>query len=217
MLLTNLAAVVLNLVVFACGMPQKGAGEGDQGGAPDKSRAALDAWLRRFPNVPRTKEEGLTVVAVADEVVRRVFPHDRFYGVYFYVGQPHPKTLPAGLRTRNLIRVQDGGAVERIADREALKAIFEKHLPRSREEAQVREAAAACVRVAEEFFQDGLYQFHEPEAKVTRRGDDLVATGEARVKSRGTGTVSVTLTFKPSGEPGRVDIVGRVRPDVRLR
>jgi hypothetical protein len=217
MLLSNLAAVVLNLVFFACGTPQKGAHEGDQGGAPDKSRAALDTWLGRFPNLPKTKEEGLTVVAVADEAVRRIFPQERFYGVYFYVDYPRPKTLPAGLRTHNLFLVQAGGAVERIGDREALKAILEKHLPRIREDAQAREAAAACVRVAEEFYQDGLYKFHDPEVKVTRRGDELVAMGEGRVKSRGTGTLSVTLTFKPSGELDRVAIEGRVRPDVRRR
>jgi hypothetical protein len=217
MALTELAVVALNLALVTLRAPQGGADGPGQGGTPDKSRAALDAWLDRFPNLPRTEDEGRKTVAVDDEAVRRVFPGERFYGVYFYVNYPRPKTLPEGLRTHNLILVQPGGAVERVGDREALKALFEKKLSRVRDEVQARETVAACVRVAEEFYQDGLYTFSDPEIKVTRRGDGLVATGEARVKARGSGKVSVTLAFKPSGELEGVEIDSRVRPDVRRR
>jgi len=217
LLLTNLATVVLNVALFACCVPGKGTDGQNKGGTPDKSRAALDAWLERFPNVPKTEGEGRTIVAVDDEAVHRIFPRERFYGVYFYVNYPRPKTLPAGLRTHNLIVVQPDGAVERVGDREALRALCEKKLAGARDEAQAREATAACVRLAEEFYQDGLYTFHAPEVKVMRQGDVLVASGEARVKSRGTGKVSVTLRFKPSGGLDGVTIEGAVRPDVRRR
>ena len=50
-----------------------------------------------------------------------------------------------------------------------------------------------------------------------RHGEELVATGEARVKTRGTGKVSVILNLKPSGELKSMTIEGRVRPDVRRR
>jgi hypothetical protein len=217
MFLSNLAAAALNLALFACVNAPTAADGHDQPDNRDKSRAALDAWLERFPNVPKTKDEGLTVVAVDDEAVRRIFPRERFYGVYFYVGYPRPGKLPAELRTHNLIQVQADGAVERIGERESLSALFEKKIPPARDEAQARAATAACIRVAEEFYQDGLYKFHDSEVKVTRQTSDLVAVGRTAVKSRGTGTVSVTLMFKPSGEVHSVTIEGRVRPDARLR
>jgi hypothetical protein len=214
---TSVTALALLVVSLGSVIPPFSADAQDEKRAEDKSRAALEAWLERFPNIPKTQKDGRTTVAVDHQSVHRVFPGERFYGVHFYVNYPHPRTLPAGLKVHNLIVVQSGGAVERIGDREALKAFFEKNLGRIRDEAQASEAAAACVRIAEEFYQDGLYEFHDPEVKVTRRGEDLVAVGEARVKARGSGKVSVTLTFKASGEVGSVGIEGRVRPDVRRR
>jgi hypothetical protein len=215
--LTNLAAVALNVALVACSVSPKGSQGQNQGRAPDKSRTVLEAWLDRLPNVPKTEDEGRKIIAVDDEVVRRVFPDVRFYGVYFYVNYPRPKTLPEGLRTHNLFLVRPGGEVERIGDLEALKAFFEKKPPQARDEAHAREAASACVRVAEEFYQDGLYTFDPPEVKISRRGEELVATAEVRVKTRGTGKVSVNLTFKPSGDLNGISIEGRVRPDVRRR
>ena len=217
MFLTNFAAVALNVALFACSVAPKGSQGQNQGRAPDKSRASLEAWLNRLPNVPKTEDEGRKIVAVDDDVARRVFPDVRFYGVYFYVNYPRPKTLPEGLRTHNLFLVRAGGEVERIGDLEALKACLGKKPLQARDEAHAREAASACVRVVEEFYQDGLYTFDVPEVKISRRGDELVATGEVRVKTRGTGKVSVNLTFKPSGDLNGMTIEGRVRPDVRRR
>ena len=94
MFLTNLAAMTLNVALFACGVSAKGNQGQDQVSAPDKSLASLEAWLDRFPNIPKTEDEGRKIMAVDDEVVRRVFPEVRFYGVYFYVNYPRPKTLP---------------------------------------------------------------------------------------------------------------------------
>ena len=99
MFLTNLAAVTLNVALLACCDSPKGNQGQDQASTPDKSRASLEAWLDRFPNVPKTEDEGRKIVAVDDDVVRRAFPDVRFYGVYFYVNYPRPKTLPEGLRT----------------------------------------------------------------------------------------------------------------------
>ncbi|MCA1685502.1 MAG: hypothetical protein LC745_05860 [Planctomycetia bacterium] len=215
--LKTLAAVALLTALFTRCVPSEGAEGPGQGSTREKSRAALDAWLERTPDLPKTETEGRKLLPADDDVVRRVFPGQWFCGVHYYVDYPHPKPIRGAVRAHNLLHVRPDGVVERVGDVDALKALFKKYVPRARDEPQAKDAAAACLRVAEEFFQDGLYTFEAPEVDVTRHGDELVAKGQARVKSRGTGAISITLTFKPSGEVGEVETTGRVRPDVRRR
>jgi hypothetical protein len=219
MVVTRLIVLISQLLLFAFCLWPEGTNTQGQTSAPEKRRAALDAWLSRLPNLPKTKEEGRLTIFVGNEAVLRVFPDDQFYGVYFYVDYPRPQALPKELRTHNLFCVHSGGSVERIGDVEALKALFKQKLAHVSDEAKARDAAAACGRIAEEFYQDGLYTFFEPEVHVSRHGNDLISRAEIKVKARGRkdGKISVQLTFKPAGEPGDIEIQSSVRPDIRRR
>ena len=219
MVVTQLIALISHLLLFAFCLWPTGTNAQGQSSAPEKSRAALDAWLSRWPNLPKTREEGRLTVFVGDEAVLRVFPDEHFYGVFFYVDYPHPQALPNALRTHNLFCVHSDGSVLRIGDVEALKALFKQKLAHVSDEAKARDAALACGRIAEEFYQDGLYTFFEPEVHLRRADHDLIARAEIKVKTRGRkdGKISVHLTFNPAGEPGNIEIQSSVRPDTRRR
>ena len=99
---------------------------------------------------------------------------------------------------------------------DALKKLIEKKLADVRSEDQARATLLACIRLAQEFYQDGFYTFTVPKDSVSVlvRDSRLVASGKAVVTKGGKGEITVTLM---AGSPPKVAIEGKVRPDVRLR
>jgi len=219
-------AAALGFALVALSAVQAGQGDPDpkDGAADDKSRAAVDAWLRRIMTSDGATDVQPVPVAPKvvpiDEAVRRVFPEDRFYSVRF-LRYPRAVMPPRPLALENLVCVRPDGSVDWIKDLDALKRYLGDKLPPVRDEAPARAAVLAYLRLAEEFYQDGHYTFTVPEdaISVSRQGDQLVASGKAVVTKGGKGEVTVTLPFDTSGKlkVDEVKIVGRVRPDVRLR
>jgi hypothetical protein len=81
---------------------------------------------------------------------------------------------------------------------------------------EARVSLLACLRLAEEFYQDGHYTFTVPENSISVAQEDKgwVASGKAVVSKGGSGEIKVTLT---AGTPPKVSIEGKVRPDARPR
>ena len=180
--------------------------------APDKSREAVEAWLnsvsegKQYSPPPK--------IALVDESVRSFFPEDRFYSIC-YMRYPRAIKPPESLKLENLVRVRPDASVERVESIDALKKLVEKKLEQVTTEDQARIALHACLRLAEEFYQDGFYTFALPQDSIAimRNENRIVATGKAVVTKGGQGEISVTLTTGAN----TVAIAGKVRPDVRLR
>jgi len=215
MLFTNITAVTLGvaLIVLSAMQTEPDVTDPKAGIAADKSRDAVDAWLKAL-----TKGKPLPAppkIAVVDEAVRSLFPDNQFYTVQF-MRYPRAVKPPVPLKLENLVQVRSDGSVDRIESLDALKKLFEKKLADVRDEGQARLVLLACLRLAEEFYQDGYYTFTVPEhaVSVVRRDSHFIASGKAVVTKGGQGEITVTLT---TGAPSKIAIDGKVRPDVRLR
>ena len=215
MLFIKIAAVTLGLALIVHGATQAGPESTDPraGSADDKSRDAVDAWLKTL-----TKDKPLPVppkIAGVDDAVHRFFPDERFYTIQF-MRYPRAVKPPAPLKLENLVQVNPDGAVHRIENLDALKKLFEKKLAQVNDQSEARVALLALVRLAEEFYQDGYYTFTVPEQSVSvvRHDNHWVASGKAVVSKGGQGEITVTLTI---GAAAKIAIEGKVRPDVRLR
>ena len=208
MLLAKIALVIMVLALLSCSIADSNTGSADQ-----ESRAALDAWLKTLskdkplPSAPK--------IAAVDGAVAALFPEDRFFTVQF-MRFPRAVTPPVSLQLENLVRVQADGSVDRIENVEALPKLFEKKLADVRDEHQARIVLMTCLRLAEEFYQDGYYTFNIPEASVSavRQDQHWIAAGIAVVTQGGKGEISVMVT---TGSPGKITINGKVWPNVRLR
>jgi hypothetical protein len=179
----------------------------------DKSREAVYAWLK---DLTKGKSGlGEPKIALVDGSVRDMFPHDRFYSIRF-MRYPRAVKPPAPLKLENLIRVRSNGLVEQIGTLDALKNLVKTQLGEIRGDEQARAAVMACLRLAEEFFQDGSYVFSIPvqSVSVVRRDGHFAIKGKAVVTKGGHGEITVSLT---TGDGGEVSIEGKVRPNVRLR
>jgi hypothetical protein len=215
MLLTKIAVVTasLTLLVLAAGWAGADGDDPKAGAAADKGREAVEAWLKRL-----TKGESLPAppkIEAVNGAVSDFFPDDRFFAVRF-MRYPRAVKPPPPLRLENLVRVRPDGSVDRVESPNALTKLFEAKLANVADEAGARAALRAALRLAEEFYQDGLYTFAVPEQSVSvaHQDDHLVASGRAVVTGGGKGEITVTLT---TGARGTVAVAGQVRPDVRNR
>jgi len=196
------AATVALVVVLASATPQTGT-----------SRAALDAWLDGIPGA-----KAGAVAPIDDAAIRSVLPGESFYTLRF-MRYPRAQLTPPSLRLENLIRVTPGGSVERVEDLAALTKLLTAELPPILDEPHARQAVLACLRLAEEFDQDGHYTFSVPDDSVVvaRQRDRLVASGRAVVTKGGKGEITAVLTFDAAGKVISIEPGGHVQPDVRLR
>jgi hypothetical protein len=213
MLFSNITALTVALALL--GMVQAGQDPPGQDPKPDddKSRKVVEAWVTEI-----AKGESVPVlpkIAAVGDAVRKLFPDDRFYTVR-YMRYPRAVIPPAPLKLDNVVFVRPNGTVERIESLEALQKLIEKKLADVCDAGQARVALLACLRLAQEFYQDGYYTFTIPEdsLSVVARDGGWVASGKDVVSKGGRGEIKVTLT---TGTTPTVVIDGKVRPDVRPR
>jgi hypothetical protein len=214
MLLAQLATTFTSLVMVMSAM-QPGNGEAapmDDSEAA-KGRAAVQAWLKDLANGKPLPDP--PKIAAVDETLSNVFPDDRFYTVRF-IRYPRAVKPPTPLKLENLVSVSQDGSVQRIESLDALKKLFEKKAAEVQTEDQARAVLRACLRLAEEFYQDGYYVFDTPEQSISVVHSDAnwTVSGKAAVTQGGKGEIKVSMT---TGAPGNVAIEGKVRPDSRNR
>lgn len=159
------------------------------------------------------------VIQIAEEPVTRAFPGPLFYALRF-PKYPVARRPPEPLESNNLFVVKPDGSVEYLRDASTLESFFRSTLAAVKTESQAKDAAKAWLRLAQEFYQDGFFQFSVPEDSVKvmlTEGGGLQATGKAGVKQRGgdTGEIVVSLTFDPIGKLVKVSQSGRVRAGIR--
>lgn len=183
------------------------------GDAPEeKSRAALDAWLAGVMEKSAIKIEP-KVTPVDDEIVRKVFPRDRFYVVHM-PRWPVAVKPPPGLSYETLVRIRPDEPVEPIRDEEALKAFFARSLAGVIDQEQARTAVLAAFRLTGACAKGGPFKFSQPEVSIVPQGDALLGTARAAVQEPDRGAFEVRVEFGPNGriKPDAIQIMGRPRP-----
>ena len=193
-------------------------GPGVGGSSKDDSRlAALNKWLGDFPEVPK---EGLNreTVAIDAPIIRRLLPGYGFYCVIFYKDAPHPGPLSQPLNLHNLFAVLPAGDVVQFKDKEHLAAFLESKLPPLQGDDQIRDAALACLHLAEGVFQDGHYEFKvEEPVSIKHDCDHVIAIAKSLAQKRDRGGVTVTLTVADTGKVTKVELQSAVRPTAGRR
>jgi len=182
--------------------------------AEQRGLELLTAKLAELKGAERAR-----LISVSDVAVARAFPALEFYVVRFRQ-YPTAEIPPAPLTANNLFVVKPDGAVERLRDARALERFFRETLAPTKAEPDAEEAAAAWLRLTEEFHQDGFFEFAVPRGaiRVASTGTGgLQVTGRADVTPRGgnTGAIVATLTFDRAGRLASASETATVHKGVR--
>jgi hypothetical protein len=193
------------------------------GTAPGNGIEAVETWIRKVSSAPEAATAtpiAPKIIPVEGDALRRTFPEDQFFAVR-YMRFPRAVTPPAPLELENLVRVRKDGTVKRIEGIEGLKAFLGNTCTNVRDAETAQRVAAASLELAKEFYQDGNYKFSPTSEGISsdRKANHLIVTGKITVTEGGRGEITVSLPFDASGhlKVGESKIVGRLRPDVRLR
>jgi hypothetical protein len=159
------------------------------------------------------------IIPITDEVVTRVFPAHSFYVLRF---PQYPVALapPDPLAVNNLFVVKPDSSVEHFRDVATLGSFFRTTLGPIRAASAARDAAVAWLRLAEEFHQDGFFQFsvRDDTIRVTSpRTGGLEVTVKAVVEPQGgnTGDIVASLTFDAVGKLLTASEVANVKQGIR--
>jgi hypothetical protein len=180
----------------------------------DKVRKDLDGLLAR------RKAKGYTLDRVKEEAVARTFPAHLAFVIRF---RQYPVAVRpvAPLKVQNLFLVGRDGEPEQVTDFKGLHAFFRENLGKVLEADDARYAARAWLRLVQEFYQDGFFQFSIPadSIKAGPAKTGVQAGGRAVVKpERGNkGGIRVTLRFGLTGELEAVDQEQNVQKGKRPR
>ncbi len=159
------------------------------------------------------------VIPIAEKALERAFPGDLFYVLRF---RQYPVAMapPDSLRSNNLFVERPGGSVTYIPDVGALEKFFRTSLSLVKTEADAKGAAKSWLRLVQEFYQDGFFQFSVSDdslgvAKVA--GGALKVTGKAVVDQHGgnSGEIAASLTFDRTGKLAKASETARVNAGVR--
>lgn len=205
-----MAPLAVGFALIALSSVLGGSAPGDP--PEDKGRAILNAWLARVLQSIAIKIEP-KVIPVEDENIQKVFPGDRFYGVYV-PRWPVAVRPPKELAYETVVCIRHGGSVEPIRDEEALRTFLAQTLPSVEDETQARAALLASLRLAEAGAKGGPYQFDEPEFSIVRQEKSILATARAAVLELGRGEVEIRMEFSSDGriKSDAIKIGGRPRP-----
>jgi hypothetical protein len=180
--------------------------------ADDKGLEMLGSWLDKLLDGMPVKIKPQKVIPIADENLQKVFPDDRFYGVYFATWPVAPR-LPKELSYETLMRLPVGAPIEAIRDQDALRSFLARALAGIQDDGRARAAVLASLRLAEAVSKAGAYSFEKPDLSVVREGKSTVATARAAVQEPGGGEISIRLEFDADGKtkPDSISIDDRTR------
>jgi hypothetical protein len=159
------------------------------------------------------------VMPVAEDVLARAFPGDLFYVLRFH---QYPVALapPDPLTSNNLFVVRRDGSVEHLPDVGVLEAFFRAALRPVRTDAQARDAARAWLRLAQEFRQDGFFQFVIPDgslkvAALANGGREVTSKAVVSPHGGNQGEIAATLTFDGRGSLLTVSESANIKRGIR--
>lgn len=175
---------------------------------------------RRSSMEKYVKEKGFErgeLMPVSDEAVQKEFAEVMFYALRFRQF-PIAYEVPAGMKPGNLYAVEGDGTVVHLAGSDDLTKFFQKHAAAVKDVAAAKGAARAYVRLAEEWRQDGFYQFVIPDQTVTAEAEGRGMKASAKAVASGGGNrgeITATLSFDGDGKLASAKDEGEVREGVR--
>jgi hypothetical protein len=209
-----LNVVILSSLAMFGGLAQ--AGQTNQtNAAPDETqgRELLSQKLTSFKGAERGQ-----VIPLADEAIGRMFPGRLFYALRF---RQYPLGVmpPDPLKINNVFVVKPDRSVEHLPDVGALEAFF-RALPPVTTDTQAKDAAKAWLQLAQEFRQDGFFQFSIPDESLqvaSVAGGGYQVTGKAVVIPHGgnQGQMAASLTFDSHGNLVTVSESANIKRGIR--
>ena len=153
------------------------------------------------------------VIPLEDEILGKVFPADRFYGVYL-PRWPVAVRPPKELSYETVVDIRRGESVEPIRDDEALRTFLGQTLSGVTDEVHARAAVLASLRLAAALAKGAPYRLESPEISVVRQENHLIATALAAVRQPGRGDITIRMQFGGDGKIAldAIKIDGRARP-----
>jgi hypothetical protein len=177
---------------------------------------ALTKKLAEFPGAERGE-----ILPVTGDALARAFPGHQFYVLRF---RQYPVTIgpPEPLQANNLFVVMPDGSVGHLRDLKALEGFSRASLAPVRTEEEAKEATKGYLRLAEEFHQDGFFQFSVPDDSLRASrtaGGGFQVTGKAVVSPQGgnLGEIAASLTFDPAGKLVRASETANIKSGIRPR
>jgi hypothetical protein len=161
---------------------------------------------------------GALVSPLKDAALGKSVPGHAFFGVAFRQ-YPIARPTPAGLSAANVFAVGPDKKVQVFADVKGAEKFFKGKLPARTTETQLKDAARAWLVLAEQFHQDGFYQFEvmDDATKASRGKAGSTASAKSVVMRGGSGTFGVELTFNAGGKLTGTREDNKLRPGPRPR
>jgi hypothetical protein len=156
--------------------------------------------------------EGKFVSYYKDESLEKALPEHVFFHVLFRQ-YPVGRRPPEGLKASNVFAVDKEGKVKVLTDTKELEEVFKADVSAKTED-QLKDAARAWLRLAQEFTQDGFYKFRLMDDSTKVSGDKKTVTGKVVVMQGGNGEIDATLTFD-GGKLAKAETQVNVKPGPR--
>jgi hypothetical protein len=201
------------LLLYVPGSRVQGRSDEQKTGA-DEMKQAEAAVKDEFPVL---RKQGMPSLArITDEALTQTFPNQHFFGVTFRQ-YPVARAAPKPLKSKNIFALRKNGKTRHLTDTAGLEEYFRETLPPVSDEKSATDAAAAWLRLSEEFKQDGYFKFSIPRdsLKAEKADTGWRASGKAVVTQGGKGDISVSLTFTPAGKLARAEEANSVKAGVR--
>jgi hypothetical protein len=153
--------------------------------------------------------------AITDDAVLRAFPSYAAFAVIF-PQYPVARLAPPPFKAQNLFLVDKFGALEHLTDVKELEKFFAKNLT-AKDEASLKTAVEAWLRLAQEFHQDLFYKFafDQNSLKITGDKGEQQVSARVTVAQGGKGDLSVVLTFDERGKLVKAAEASTLKPGVR--
>lgn len=182
--------------------------------AADQPADLLARKLAELPGADRGQ-----IIAVTDRAVSAAFPDYHFYVLRF---RQYPVAMvpPEPLGANNLFVVKPDSAVEQIRDAPALENFFRAALTPVTTADHAKEAATAWLRLAEEFHQDGFFQFSIPDDSLHVTSDSagglrIMGKAIASGQSGNGGEITASLVFDQAGRLAKASEVASLKRGIR--
>ena len=188
--------------------------------APDKEKPTADDVKKAEKQVQDRLEElkgtGAKVEALRDDTVAAALPGHLFFTALFRQ-YPVGRMPPEPLKVQNLFVVNPKGELKVVTDAKGLEDYFKAALAPAKEEAAVKTAGLAWLRLAQEFSQDGFYQFKTVEegTKVTAEKEGKKVVARTAATQGGTGEVSIEMTFDADGKVAKATVTSALKQGPR--
>jgi hypothetical protein len=159
-----------------------------------------------------------SVTRIEDKTVDRALPGYAFFAV-LYRQFPVGRIPPTGLKSSNVFAVADDAKPKALTDAKNLEKFFKEALPAPANEAGLKDAARAWIRLVQELHQDGFFKFtlQDDSTKVTPTKSGKEVKAQAVVMSGGNGMLTVVMRFTDAGALTSLTPTSTVRAGIRPR